>query len=158
MTDPVSRWAAAGSRPCPACDATGTDWDGSAPCRACDGTRWCPFPWELPEDSVDYPRQSWTQEESAIVTAAPNNLLAYCGYVAVYGPTRSYRAVKNHRQYRRQHPGWQPPWSEAWEEIVDSAASPSAAITALREAVPDVPVSNAAIGQKWRRLHGSGGQ
>jgi hypothetical protein len=143
-----------GSRPCPACAATGTDYDGSAPCRACDGTRWYPYPWELPEDAETFGRATYTADEDAIITAAPSNLLAYIGYVTIYGACRSYRAIAKHRCYRRHHPAWRPAWSDAMEDVLDDSRTPAEAVTALSAAMPEGSApSPEAIVRKWYRLH-----
>lgn len=143
-----------GSRACPACNATGTDWDGSAPCRACLGTLWFPYPWNLPEDGTKLPPLPWTQEESAIVCGAPTHYLAYAGYCAVYGPVRTYRSVALHRYYRLTHPEWRPLWTEAEESAIETAENPAEAVRLYRAAFPEADLSDAAIERKWRRMGG----
>lgn len=145
-----------GSRPCPCCAVdgtpTGTDADGVAPCRACQGTGWFPYPWNLPEDGSAFGRAPFTAEESAIVAAAPSNLLAYCGYLAVFGPVRSYRSVKDHRRWRSHHPDWSAAWSERAEEVLEECRTAREAIERIADEFPDCQASDAAIARKWARV------
>jgi hypothetical protein len=152
-----------GSRPCPACSVngtpTGTDADGHAPCRACLGTLWHPYPWTLPEDEADgchVTRRMFSREESAIICAAPSNLLAYVGYCAVYGPVRSYRQIKGHREFRRNRAGWEPIWSERALEALERESTFERARAAVHAVQPDIGVTDAAIERRFHRMHKSG--
>lgn len=142
---------ACGSRPCPVCGACGTTIEGAI-CPACLGTApYHPYPWVEPDDVHPLTRAVWTREESAIVTSAPTLHLAVVGYQAVYGPCRSERSIREHRDRIRRDPSGTPRWSEAALDALDECESKGAAILTIAERFPGLPVSASAVYFMWRR-------
>lgn len=150
-----------GSRPCPLCSRngtpTGTDGGGVAPCRACRGTGWYPYPWEYQAgEDLQAPerRRIWTVEESAIVTSAPTLALAWIGYVSVYGESRSRAAIREHRRRTAHSPFARlPRWSDRADDLLDQAVTASEAVELVRQRLPELAVSDAAIAMRYSRLH-----
>lgn len=140
-----------GSRPCPICEATGTDVDGSR-CPACLGTApWIPFPWVQPGDEQEPQKYAlWSTEESAIVTAAPSLRLAIIGHYGVYGPTRTTQSIQFHRLRIAHDPSKRPLFPEAAIEAIQDAPTAVDAIYAVRAVCPDIDAPERAICTAWR--------